>query len=64
MDKTLGYTESDALYTCMLNISIRNVATQMRIDEIREKMDNCDDYQMRDNLARQLKYLKAQLVDY
>lgn len=64
MSGNLGYSEADVMYSHMLALSIRNVATQMRIDEIRNKMDNCDDYQMRDSLARQLKYLKAQLVKY
>lgn len=64
MSDNIRYSEADVMYSNMVSISIRNVATQMRINEIRDKMDRCDDYQMRDSLARQLKYLKSQIVEY
>lgn len=58
----LGYNESDVNTTYLVSIQLRNAETQFKIDELRKRMDNCDDYQMRDNLARQLKYLKSKLV--
>lgn len=58
----LGYNESDVNTIYLVSIQLRNAETQFKIDELRKRMDNCDDYQMRDNLARQLKYLKSKLV--
>ncbi len=62
MSSTTAYAENDALMTYRISINIRNAATEMKMDEIRKKIDVCDDYQMRECLARQLNYLRSQLV--
>lgn len=62
--ETCEYTKADVTNTRILAINMHNAEVEMKLDKIREQIDNCDDFDMRRRLTRKLTRLKRKLISH
>lgn len=60
--ETCEYEEADVTNTRILSINMHNAEIEIKLDKIREQIENCDDFDKRRRLARKLARLKRKLI--
>lgn len=58
---TVGYSENDSAITMWLYRNMKKTEIEQKITRLKEKRENCDDYQMAENYTKKIIRLKNEL---
>ena len=61
-DKTTRYNESEIKATEKLYETLHNIKVASDIEKLREKIKQCDDYQMQEHLAKKIQRKKTEFI--